>query len=218
MRLLPVSRVCSSTHSENDSKFNLSTLIALREAVANLYNDTYRQDKESKYTFENVCIVPGGRAGLSRIAAVIGDVYTSYQIPDYTAYDQVLSAFKRLVPVPTALEPENNYRFDIEQAKKDIRTQGLAVIIASNPRNPTGQVIQGKELSDLVELGREGTTLVLDEFYSWYVYPEGDKEEDFGKSVSSAAYVENVDSDSVVIIDGLTKVCIPSPSAGEDCC
>ena len=26
----------------------------------------------------------------------------SYQIPDYTAYDQVLSAFKRLVPVPTA--------------------------------------------------------------------------------------------------------------------
>ncbi len=25
----------------------------------------------------------------------------SYQIPDYTAYDQVLTAFKRLVPVPT---------------------------------------------------------------------------------------------------------------------
>jgi hypothetical protein len=26
----------------------------------------------------------------------------SYHIPDYTAYDQILSAFKRLVPVPTA--------------------------------------------------------------------------------------------------------------------
>ncbi|KIM72217.1 hypothetical protein PILCRDRAFT_744416 [Piloderma croceum F 1598] len=78
---------------------------ALREAVAHLYNDTYRKNKESQYTFENVCIVPGGRAGLSRVAAVIGDVYTSYQIPDYTAYDQVLSAFKRLVPVPTALDP-----------------------------------------------------------------------------------------------------------------
>lgn len=52
--------------------------------------------------------MPGGRAGLSRIAAVVGDVYTvgrlalpldlvsstcsqSYQIPDYTAYDQMLS-------------------------------------------------------------------------------------------------------------------------------
>lgn len=49
---------------------------ALREAVANLYNDTYRRGKESQYTFENVCIVPGGRSGLSRVAAVIGDVYT----------------------------------------------------------------------------------------------------------------------------------------------
>lgn len=48
---------------------------ALREAVANLYNDNYRKGKASQYTFENVCIVPGGRAGLSRVAAVIGDVY-----------------------------------------------------------------------------------------------------------------------------------------------
>lgn len=44
----------------------------LRQAVANLYNDTYRKGKTSKYTHENVCIVPGGRAGLIRVAAVIG--------------------------------------------------------------------------------------------------------------------------------------------------
>ncbi|KIK98090.1 hypothetical protein PAXRUDRAFT_805437 [Paxillus rubicundulus Ve08.2h10] len=176
---------------------------ALREAVANLYNHTYRQGKASQYTYENVCIVPGGRAGLSRVAAVISDVYCSYQIPDYTAYDQVLSAFKRLVPVPTALDPKDKYRLDIEQTKKDIRTQGLAVIIASNPRNPTGQMIAGKDLKELVSLSREGTTLILDEFYSWYIYPE--HERDYGKSVSSAEYVENVDADSVIIIDGLTK-------------
>lgn len=40
----------------------------LREAVANLYNTTYRQGKASKYTHENVCIVPGGRAGLIRVS------------------------------------------------------------------------------------------------------------------------------------------------------
>lgn len=176
---------------------------ALREAVANLYNVTYRQNKESQYTYENVCIVPGGRAGLSRVAAVIGDVYTSYQIPDYTAYDQVLSAFKRLVPVPTALDPANKYRLDIKQTKKDIATQGLAVILASNPRNPTGQVIKGEELKELVSLGREGTTLILDEFYSWYIYP--DNEKDIGKSVSSAEYIEDVNQDAVIIVDGLTK-------------
>ncbi|KAF8163425.1 aminotransferase [Crassisporium funariophilum] len=176
---------------------------ALREAVAHLYNHTYREGKNSQYTYENVCIVPGGRSGLSRIAAVIGDVYTSYQIPDYTAYDQVLSAFKRLVPVPTALDPKNKYKLDIEQTKKDIRNQGLAVILASNPRNPTGQVIRGHDLKELVSLSREGTTVILDEFYSWYIYPEHNS--DYGKSISSAKYVEDVNQDSVVIIDGLTK-------------
>jgi len=144
---------------------------ALREAVARLYNDTYRKGKLSQYTYENVCIVPGGRAGLTRVAAVVGDVYTSYQIPDYTAYDQVLSAFKRLVPVPTALDPKNKYNLDIEQTKKDIRTQGLAVILASNPRNPTGQVIKGRDLEELVSLSREGTTIILDEVsYPDYFY------------------------------------------------
>lgn len=136
----------------------------LREAVANLYNYEHRQGKASQYTYENVCIVPGGRAGLSRVAAVIGSVYTSYQVPDYTAYDQMLSAFKKLVPVPTALEPENKYRLDIEQLRKDIHKQGLQVVLASNPRNPTGQVVKGKELKDLVDLAREtATTVILDE-------------------------------------------------------
>ncbi|TFY51459.1 hypothetical protein EVJ58_g10552 [Rhodofomes roseus] len=176
----------------------------LREAVAKLYNHTYREGKESQYTYENVCIVPGGRAGLSRVAAVIGDVYTSYQVPDYTAYDQVLSAFRRLVPVPTTLEEEDHYHFNIEQTRKDIRSQGLQVIIASNPRNPTGQVIRDGELHALVDLAREtSTTLILDEFYSWYIYPENDQ--DYGKSVSSAEFIEDVNQDPVVIIDGLTK-------------
>jgi hypothetical protein len=53
----------------------LDPSVALREAVANLYNHTYRQGKASQYTHENVCIVPGGRAGLSRVAAVVSDVY-----------------------------------------------------------------------------------------------------------------------------------------------
>ena len=39
-----------------------------------MYNDTYRKGMPSQYTYENICIVPGGRAGLSRVAAVVGDV------------------------------------------------------------------------------------------------------------------------------------------------
>ncbi len=36
-----------------------------------MYNEEYREEQASQYTYENVCIVPGGRAGMARIAAVI---------------------------------------------------------------------------------------------------------------------------------------------------
>ena len=51
-------------------------------------------------------------------------------------------------------------------------------------------------------------------FYSWYIYHDSDN--DAGKSISSAEYVEDVNSDSVVIVDGLTKVRI-NPSRFNDC-
>lgn len=41
-----------------------------------------------------------------------------------------------------------------------LRNMGISVVVMSNPRNPTGQVIKGSELEQLVELGRKGTTLV----------------------------------------------------------
>ncbi|EGG05118.1 uncharacterized protein MELLADRAFT_48881 [Melampsora larici-populina 98AG31] len=173
---------------------------ALRAAVANYYNQTYRMGKESQYTFENVCIVPGGRAGLTRVASVVGEVYVGYQLPEYTAYDQMLSVFRRLVPIPSALSAEDNYKLHIDTLRENINQMGLSVIFASNPRNPTGQAIEGDELKELVEVGRNGQTVVLDEFYSWY-----NLDGTLGESLSGAKYVENVNKDALVIIDGLTK-------------
>ncbi len=68
----------------------------LRAAVANLYNEHHRKGKASQYTWENVCIVPGGRAGLIRIAAVLNNAYLGFFIPDYTAYNEMLSLFKNV--------------------------------------------------------------------------------------------------------------------------
>lgn len=69
---------------------------SLRAAVANLYNAHHRVGKESQYSWENVCIVPGGRAGLIRIAAVLNNAYLGFFIPDYTAYNEMLSLFKNV--------------------------------------------------------------------------------------------------------------------------
>ncbi|KAI9664823.1 MAG: hypothetical protein M1821_006271 [Bathelium mastoideum] len=110
----------------------------LREAVANLYNDHHRQGKSSKYTWENVCIVPGGRAGLIRIAAVLGNAYLGFFIPDYTAYNEMLSLFRNFAAIPIPLSREDKYHIHPQKVAEEI-ARGTSVILTSNPRNPTGQ-------------------------------------------------------------------------------
>ena len=61
----------------------------LREKVAEYYNSTFRTKWDSKYTADNICIVPGGRAGLSRVASVISPILLGYQLPDYAAYSEL---------------------------------------------------------------------------------------------------------------------------------
>lgn len=178
-----------------------SGITELRTAVANLYNEIYRQGKESKYTYENVCITAGGRAGLTRLAAAIGDVNVGYFLPEYTAYEQMLSVFKRFVPIPTSLEEDARYHIDSETIRKEVAGRGLGVIVASNPRNPTGQVIHDGELEELVKIAKEKhMTLIMDEFYSAYIYEQGE-----GHTVSISKYVDNVNEDPVILIDGMTK-------------
>jgi hypothetical protein len=66
-------------------------------------------------------------------------------------------------------------------------------------------VIDGEKLSQLVQLGRNyRCAMILDEFYSHYIY-NGNDPHDPPKMVSAAAHVEDVDRDPVIIVDGLTK-------------
>jgi N-succinyldiaminopimelate aminotransferase len=178
-------------------------LAELREAVASLYNRLYRRGMKSQYSAENVSISSGGRAALTRIAASIGDVNLGHFLPDYTAYEELLTIFRAFTAIPILLDGDQGYAFSPDDLRREARGRGLSVILASNPCNPTGRHIRGEDLSGWVRVGREqDCTLVLDEFYSHYVWTaEGD-----ALPVESAArYVEDVDRDPVVILDGLTK-------------
>lgn len=171
----------------------------LREAVAALYNHRYRRGLPSQYTAENVCISAGGRAGLTRIAAALGPVHLGHMLPDYTAYEELLGVFRDFVPIPIPLRPEDGFRLSPESLRERIVSMGLGAVLLSNPCNPTGNVVRGEELNRWVSIARKlNTVLILDEFYAHYVYAGGDP-------VSAAAYVEDVDTDPVVIVDGLTK-------------
>ncbi|KAI9890321.1 MAG: hypothetical protein M1814_004231 [Vezdaea aestivalis] len=173
---------------------------SLRAAVANLYNVEHRAGKESQYTWENVCIVPGGRAGLIRIAAVLGNAYLGFFIPDYTAYNEMLSLFKNFAAIPTPLSAGDGYTLHPDKIAEEI-FRGTSVILTSNPRNPTGEVVTNPALAEIQDICRDRCTLIMDEFYGGYNYTSGCD----GTTISAADNVHDVDEDSVLIIDGLTK-------------
>ena len=175
----------------------------LREAVAHLYNRLYRRGMKSQYSAENVSISGGGRAALTRVAASIGTVNLGHFLPDYTAYEELLSIFRAFTAIPILLEGDKGYAFSPDDLRREIRGRGFSAILASNPCNPTGKHVRDDDLAGWVRVARKlDCTLILDEFYSHYVWTA----QDGGMPVESAArYVEDVDRDPVVIIDGLTK-------------
>lgn len=173
----------------------------LREAIVAHYNRLYRNGKASQYTIENVAVAPGGRAALTRIGATLGDVRLGYFTPDYTAYEDLLTTFPRIDPVWIQLSPADEFRISIADLESRVRQDGLRVLLISNPCNPTGVAIAGDDLAAWVEMARRTRcALLMDEFYSHFNYLPGAT-----GPISAAEFIDDVDEDPVVIVDGLTK-------------
>jgi hypothetical protein len=176
----------------------------LREAVAELYNHLYRRGLKSRYTAENVAISGGGRTALTRAAASLGHVNLGHFLPDYTAYEELLEIFRLTTAIPILLSRERGYHFGVDDLRREILGRGLSALLLSNPCNPMGRLISGHDLAAWVDVARQlDCSLLLDEFYSHYVWKPGPGEP--GPTVSAARYVEDVNRDPVVIFDGLTK-------------
>jgi aspartate/methionine/tyrosine aminotransferase len=178
--------------------------IKLRQKVADFYNEIYRKEKTTKYSYKNVSISGGGRTAITRLAAALGNFNVGHFLPDYTAYEELLSIFRAFTPIPILLDEEAGYQISTEELCKEILGRGLQAILVSNPCNPTGQVISGANLKAWVDLSREARcTMIFDQFYSHFVY--NGPAENRTSMVSAAAFVEDVDADPVILVDGLTK-------------
>ena len=133
----------------------------LREAVAELYNQRYREGKSSKYTAANVAISSGGRLGLTRVVSTLGRCHVGHFLPDYTAYEELLDAFGTFVPIPLQLDETTGYKMSSEELREKVLGLGLATIIFSNPCNPTGSVISGQETRLLLGIGPGASYLAV---------------------------------------------------------
>ena len=178
---------------------------AMCQRVADHYNRLFRQGKASQYGPENVAVAAGGRLILTRIFAALGHVRVGYQTPDYTAYEDMLDAHRhRVEPVHLPTSAEEGFVISPERFERTVAAENLGAFVFSNPCNPTGQVVQGQDLAGYVGTSRRhGCALISDEFYSHFIYTSDGKPG--AGPVSAAAYVEDVNRDPVLVIDGLTK-------------
>lgn len=146
----------------------------VREAVASMYNALFRRGMPSQYSAENVAISGGGRISIMRACAAIGQIHLGHFLPDYTAYEELLDIFRRFTPIPILLDPDRGYDFSLAQLKREIYGRGLGALLMSNPCNPTGKAVTSAELGSWVATARDlGCTLLMDEFYSHYVWSDG---------------------------------------------
>ena len=123
------------------------------------------------------------------------------------AYAELLSQFKTINSIPIPLDPKNNFTITLQELRREIVGRGLSVLLLSNPCNPTGQLIEGEELKNWCRIARETQcSLVLDEIYSRYIYTQRMSPTDATwRMVSAAQFVDDVNQDPVIILDGLTK-------------
>lgn len=176
----------------------------LRECIAAYYNRLYRNGKDSKYSADHISVVMGGRLALTRVFAALDSVRLGYRNPDYTAYEDIMNYHPGKVnPVEIKTKRKHGFNVPASELESVLTKKKLDAFLLSNPCNPTGYVLQNEELKSYVNTARKTKcTFLFDEFYSHFIY-DGDKP---GKGpVSAAEFVEDVDKDPVILIDGLTK-------------
>jgi hypothetical protein len=176
----------------------------MRECVSQHYNRLYRAGRKP-YTKANVCVAQGGRLALTRVMAALGAVNVGYQLPDYTAYEDMFDLhLARLHPIPIRTREEDGFAITPTMFEREVVEKGLSAFVLSNPCNPTGNVVSGKDLRSIVEIARRRrVTLVLDEFYSHFIYTKVGNPG--AGPVSAAEFIEDPERDPILLVDGLTK-------------
>ncbi|MBM3132289.1 MAG: aminotransferase class I/II-fold pyridoxal phosphate-dependent enzyme [Chloroflexi bacterium] len=143
-------------------------LIELRKALAahlrNRYGITYSPNNQ-------ILVTTGSSEALDLAMRAIVNPGEEIIVPDpgYVAYMPcTVLAGGVVVPVPTFVE--NDFKVRAEEIEKRITTKTKAILLGF-PNNPTGAVMERKELEEIAELVRRHDLYVIsDEIYDRLVY------------------------------------------------
>ena len=142
-------------------------LPALREAIANFYQREYRVAIET----EQIVITPGSAMALQLVLTLIVTEGSKIALPD-PAYPSTHNLVRLLggtvLQIPVTEASEWQLTLELIEANWDCAIN--AILIAS-PSNPTGTLMDDKQLKKIAEFCSErGVFLLVDEIYHGLVY------------------------------------------------
>ncbi len=164
----------------------------LREAIAKHVAET----RGVPVNPEQVVVTPGGKPIMYFVITALvneGDEVI-YPNPGFPIYESVIN-FVGGVPVPIPLREANGFGFDMELFEKKVSPRTKLIIINS-PQNPTGGVLERRQIERIATIAAERRIPVLsDEIYRRFLY-----DGDFVSIVGMPGMPQHT-----IILDGFSK-------------
>lgn len=173
---------------------NSRGIVELREAIARKLQN---ENGVSYDPASEIIVTPGGKqAILYALMALVdrGDEVIVID-PSWLSYcDMINLCLGVAVPVQTG--PADSFRIDVEQVRRKI-TPRTKVMIINNPCNPTGCVIEKKELEAIAKLAAEKNIFVIsDEIYEKILFD--------GRKHTTFSTLDGV-RDLTILVNGFSK-------------
>jgi len=135
----------------------------LRQTIAEHVSET----RGVPVTGEEVVVVPGGKPIIfySILALIDQGDEVIYPNPGFPIYESMINFVGgKAVPIP--LREELQFRMDVDQLKRLI-TDRTRLLIINSPQNPTGAVLEQKDIEGIAEaIGDRDIMVLSDEIYS----------------------------------------------------
>src|SRR3954465_1342139 len=142
-------------------------LMELREVIAQYVSETRRVN----VTPDEVVVVPGGKPIIffSILALCDRGDEVIYPNPGFPIYKSMID-YVGAKAVPIRLQEEKDFRFDVDEFAALI-TDRTKLIILNSPQNPTGGVLEKKDIEGIARaIGDRDIMVLTDEIYSRLIF------------------------------------------------
>lgn len=165
----------------------------LREGIAEFINE----NRGMNITSKNVVILPSAKftIDLTLLSCTNPGDEVIYPNPGYPIYESLINVHGCKAKPAQLLESED-WNYNIEELKNQISNQTKLIII-NTPQNPTGSILNRKNLEVLAKIALENDLWILsDEIYSNIIYDN--------IKYKSIATLPNM-QERTIILDGFSK-------------